>query len=150
MSFSKKKGGGGHRLPRSLPSYAPALVVTNRCDLGSKIQSWILPKKRTLILINMINQLHIAFSDWTMILHCINYSAIFQCLLCRRLHFETPLDRGVARIFQRGGGGHTVSNIIVMASSPRNIVGCFLKKGLQRGGGGSRAPHDTPSLRALA
>ena len=35
-----------------------------------------------------------------------------------------------------GGGGHTVSNIIVMAFSPRNIVGCLLKKGLQRGGGG--------------
>ena len=26
-----------------------SLVVTNPCDLGSKIQSWILPKKRTLI-----------------------------------------------------------------------------------------------------
>ena len=32
-------------------------------------------------------------------------------------------------------GGHTVSNIIVMPFSPRNIIGCFLKKGLQRGGG---------------
>ena len=41
---------------------------------------------------------------------------------------------GVARIFQRGC--HTVSNIIVMAFSPRNIVGCLLKKGLQRGGHG--------------
>ena len=51
--------------------------------------------------------------------------------------------RGVARIFQRGG--HTVSNIIVMAFSPRNIIGCFLKNGLQRGG--SRAPQDPPSLR---
>ena len=38
--------------------------------------------------------------------------------------------RGVARIFQRGGGGegHTGSNNIVMAFSPRNIVGCLLKK----------------------
>ena len=26
----------------------------------------------------------------------------------------------------KGGGGHTVSNIIVMAFSPRNIVGCLL------------------------
>ena len=43
--------------------------------------------------------------------------------------------RGVARIFQRGGGGHTGSNNIVMAFSPRNIVGCLLKKGLKRGGG---------------
>ena len=45
-----------------------------------------------------------------------------------------------------GGGGHTVSNIIVMAFSPRNIVGCFLKKGLQRGGHGH--PR-TPSRYAL-
>ena len=37
----------------------------------------------------------------------------------------------VARIFQRGG--HTGSNNIVMAFSPRNIVGCLLKKSLQRG-----------------
>ena len=33
-------------------------------------------------------------------------------------------------------GGHTVSNIIVMAFWPRNIVGYLLKKGLQRGGHG--------------
>ena len=33
-------------------------------------------------------------------------------------------------------------NIIVMAFSPRNIVGCLLKKGLQRGW--SRAPQDPP------
>ena len=52
--------------------------------------------------------------------------------------------RGVARIFQRGGGrGHTVSNIIVMAFSPRNIVGCLLKKRLTKGAG-SRAPQDPP------
>ena len=50
-------------------------------------------------------------------------------------------SRGVARIFQRGGGGHTVSNIIVMAFSPRNIVGCFLKKRFTKG---SRAPQDPP------
>ena len=37
-----------------------------------------------------------------------------------------------------------MSNIIVMAFSPRNIVGCLLKKGLQRGGGGLRAPQDPP------
>ena len=51
-------------------------------------------------------------------------------------------DRGVARIFR--SGGHTVSNIIVMAFSPRNIVGCLLKKGLQRGVTGTPGP---PSLR---
>ena len=33
-------------------------------------------------------------------------------------------------------GGYPGSNNIVMAFSPRNIVGCLLKKGLQRGGGG--------------
>ena len=54
--------------------------------------------------------------------------------------------KGVARIFQRGGGGcHTVSNIIVMAFSPRDIIGCFLKKGLQRGGGVTGTPGP-PSL----
>ena len=44
--------------------------------------------------------------------------------------------RGIARIFQkgRGGGSHTVSNIIVMAFLPRNIVGCLLKKSLTKGG----------------
>ena len=46
--------------------------------------------------------------------------------------------RGVARIFQRGG--HTLSNFIVMAFSPRNIVGCLLKKGLQRGVTGTPGP----------
>ena len=40
-----------------------------------------------------------------------------------------------------------MSNIIVMAFSPRNIISCFLKKGLQRGGGGHghpRTPLATP------
>ena len=51
--------------------------------------------------------------------------------------------RGVARIFQRGG--HTVSNIIVMAFSPRNIIGCFLKKRLTKGGHGHpRTPLAMP------
>ena len=50
------------------------------------------------------------------------------------------VNRGVARIFQRGVD-HTVSNIIIMAFSPGNIEGCLLKKGLQRGGGGVM---DTP------
>ena len=50
--------------------------------------------------------------------------------------------RGVARIFQRGGV--TVSNIIVMAFSPRNIIGCFLKKGLQSGGGGVTSTPGPP------
>ena len=46
--------------------------------------------------------------------------------------------RGVARIFQRGG--HTVSNIIVMAFSPRNIVGCLLKKAYKGGVTGTPGP----------
>ena len=37
-----------------------------------------------------------------------------------------------------------MSNIIVMAFSPLNIVGCFLKKRLTKGG--SRGPQDPPSL----
>ena len=40
-----------------------------------------------------------------------------------------------------------MSNIIIMTFSPGNIVGCFLKKRLTKGGGGSRAPQDAPSLR---
>ena len=45
---------------------------------------------------------------------------------------NAAVRRGAARSFQRGGGGgHTVSNHIVMAFSPRNIVGCLLKKGLK-------------------
>ena len=43
------------------------------------------------------------------------------------------------------GGGDTGSNNIVMAFSPRNIVGCLLKKGLQRGrGGGGHGHPKTP------
>ena len=38
-----------------------------------------------------------------------------------------------------------MSNIIVKAFSPRNVVGCLLKKGLQRGGHGHpRIPLATP------
>ena len=54
-------------------------------------------------------------------------------------------SRGVARIFQKGGGGgHTVSNIIVMAFSPRNIVGCLLKKSFTRGRGVKGTPGPSP------
>ena len=64
-------------------------------------------------------------------------------LLGGERHCESKV-RGVARIFQRVG--LTVSNIIVMAFSPRNIIGCFLKKGLQRGVTGTPGPPP-PSLR---
>ena len=63
---------------------------------------------------------------------------IVRCELCDA---SDNKFRGVARIFQRGG--HTGSNNIVMAFSPRNIVGCLLKKGLTKGG--SQAPQEPPS-----
>ena len=50
------------------------------------------------------------------------------------------MSQGRSQDFSKGGD-HTVSNIIVMAFSPRNIVGCFLKQSLTKGGG-SRAPQD--------
>ena len=37
-----------------------------------------------------------------------------------------------------------MSNIIVMAFSPRNIIGCFLKKDLKGGGGGGQGHPRTP------
>ena len=49
-------------------------------------------------------------------------------------------------MFQGGGGGHTVSNIIVMAFSPRNIVGYCLKEAY-KGGGGHGHLRTPPSLR---
>ena len=51
--------------------------------------------------------------------------------------------QGCSQDFSKGG--HTGSNNIVMLFSPRNIVGCLLKKRLTKGGGGSRAPQDPPS-----
>ena len=58
---------------------------------------------------------------------------------------SVSLTRGVARIFQ--GGGHTVSNNIVMAFSLRNIVGCLLKNRLTKGGHWHpRTPPATPLL----
>ena len=75
---------------------------------------------------------------------------LWPCGYCAGIQIENsgcePLlgCRGVARIFQRGGGGHTGSNNIVMAFSPRNVVGCLLKKRLTKGGG-AQAPKDPPS-----
>ena len=40
-----------------------------------------------------------------------------------------------------------MSNITVMAFSPRNIIGFLLEKGLQRGGGGVTGTPGPPSLR---
>ena len=66
-------------------------------------------------------------------------------LNCVSKIFQPVTHRGVARIFQRGG--HTVSNTIAMAFSPRNIIGCFLKQSLTKGE--SRAPQDPPPRYAL-
>ena len=67
------------------------------------------------------------------------------CVLGGELYEFSVYFQGRSQDFSKGEGGHTVSNIIVMAFSPRNIVGCFLKKALQRGGGGgSRVPQDPP------
>ena len=60
------------------------------------------------------------------------------------LYVKTGPNRGVARIFQRGGGSHCVKHYR-HGVSPRNIVGCLFKKRLTKGG--SRAPQDPPSLR---
>ena len=48
--------------------------------------------------------------------------------------------QGRSQDFQRGGG-HTGSNNIVMAFSPRNIVGCLFKKRLTKGGGVTDTPR---------
>ena len=51
---------------------------------------------------------------------------------------------GRSQFFSKAGG-HTGSNNIIMAFLPWNIVGCLLKKGLQRGGHGHpRTPPATP------
>ena len=71
-------------------------------------------------------------------------SDYFWLLVIFELVLGPWVVRGVARIFQRGA--HTVSNIMVMAFSPRNIVGCFLKKRLTKGGGVTGTPGP-PSLR---
>ena len=67
--------------------------------------------------------------------------------MIRRYSIKTYVkSQGRSQDFSKGGGGHTGSNNLVMAFSPRNIVGCLLKKKtLKKGGGGSRAPQDPPS-----
>ena len=49
--------------------------------------------------------------------------------------------QGRSQDFSKGGGGHTGSNNIVMAFSPRNIVSCLFKKRL------TRTPQDPPPPR---
>ena len=61
-----------------------------------------------------------------------------NCVSGCRLRYLQLDFRGVARIFQRGG--HTVSNIIVMAFSPRNIVGYLFKKAYKGGHVHPRSP----------
>ena len=52
---------------------------------------------------------------------------------------------GVARIFQRGGGGHTDSYRGYSSDCHLNIVSCLLTRRLTKGGG-ARAPQDPPPL----
>ena len=71
-------------------------------------------------------------------------SAIGQKVCLTSVSHAPTFHRGVARIFQRGAGGgwggHTGSNNIAMAFSPRNVVGCLLKKRLTKGGGVTGTP----------
>ena len=50
---------------------------------------------------------------------------------------------GVARIFQRRGEGHTVSNRGYSRFRNLNIVGCLSKKRLTKGGGGGHGQPRT-------
>ena len=54
------------------------------------------------------------------------------------------LSRGLARIFQSEGTHQIVTMAIVIAFSPP-VVGCLVKKGLQKGGHGH--PRTPPWLR---
>ena len=66
----------------------------------------------------------------------------------RANNYELNNNQGHSQDFSKGGA-HTGSNNIVMAFSPRNIVGCLLKKRFTKGGGGHghpRTPLATPSL----
>ena len=57
----------------------------------------------------------------------------------------SPWVQGHSQDFS--SGAHTVSNNIVMAFSPRNIVGCLLKNRLTKGR--SQAPQDPPPKNTL-
>ena len=56
--------------------------------------------------------------------------------------------QGHSQDFSKGGRGGGVVTLcqtdIVMAFSPRNIVGCLLKKRLTKGGGGGHGHPKTP------
>ena len=53
--------------------------------------------------------------------------------------------QGRSQDFSKGEGSHCV-NVIVMAFSPRNIIRCLLKKGLQRGGQLANSLSITPKV----
>ena len=72
---------------------------------------------------------------------CVTHSETEQEINARLLNIKLK-RQGRSQDFSKGGGGHILSNIIVMAFSPRNIVGCLLKKRLTKGV--SRAPQDPP------
>ena len=87
-------------------------------------------------------------AEWCVLTKARNFAQVFRDstygLTFR--NFELGRNQGRSQDFSKGGGGgHTVSNIIVMAFSPRNIVGCLLKKRLTKGGHGyPRTPLATP------
>ena len=78
-------------------------------------------------------------SEWERVclwqINCYSTSFLFRQMHRNSISSNNP--QGRSQDFSKGGGGgHTEPNNIVMAFSPRNIVGCLLKKGLQRGGHG--------------
>ena len=75
------------------------------------------------------------------------YLKLFMSLIVTRSDQLRLQLQGRSQDFLKGGGSHTLSNIIVMAFSPRNIVGCLLKKGLQRRGHGHPRTPPPPSQR---
>ena len=74
------------------------------------------------------------------------WSPLNICLMLK--DFRTAASRGVARIFQRGGGVTLCQNkgtqqIVISFLPP--VVSCLLKNGLKSRGGGSQAPQEPPS-----
>ena len=72
---------------------------------------------------------------------------LISMALCCVLEQITPVVMGVARIFQRGGGGHTDSYRGYSSDCHLNIVSCLLTRRLTKGGHGHpRTPLATPMV----
>ena len=84
-----------------------------------------------------------AHQYWQIFIVFLLFSKRWYQFNSRKLRTHFACTRGVARIFQSGGGGHTVSKQglfncgqdIVMAFSPP-VVSCLVKKACKRGGHG--------------